>query len=179
MYSQYLAHCSLPLTWEAFSLLGENTGSLLACLDHVSLDSYAQMTRCPSTFGLFSALHSLIICASCPFHVENDKIPKGALSNLARLSIHGCHSSLFEVLTHMEFVVVEVCILISDMFFLSLDSLDHLNTSQPEIIPFLRKHGPKLRTLMISGIHETKCTILDLCPNLTEIQIFQRADVRN
>lgn len=59
---------------------------------------------CPSAFSYFSALQSLDIHSSCEFHVENYRIPKEALSDLTALSLHDCHSSLYEVLIQMKFV---------------------------------------------------------------------------
>lgn len=98
----------LPLTWEAFRVLGETAGLSLKCLRDVNLDPIDKAPKCPSIFSLFSALQSLDIRSSCEFLVDIDRIPKAALSNLAILSVDISHPSLYEVLSHMECVFVDV-----------------------------------------------------------------------
>lgn len=96
---------TIMLPWEVLRTLAEGAGSSLKTLHNVYVtEDVDQTPKCPSTFSLFSALHSLDIVFMCEFYVEIDRIPRGALKNLASLSLVACRPSLYAVLTRMEFV---------------------------------------------------------------------------
>ncbi|EPQ50626.1 hypothetical protein GLOTRDRAFT_141424 [Gloeophyllum trabeum ATCC 11539] len=128
--------------------------------DRIEDDSEDQGGKSLSIFNGLTVIRSLEWSSRTAFRRDDDVSPT-SLSSLEMLTLHKYDDSFLSELSRMSLPSLQTAV---------IDQISFVKTSE-SLLPFLTKHGLKLRRLELLSVFLKLPSLFNLCPNLTEFTL--------